>query len=113
MVRAGDHSAAAGVTLGRAAVAQFVQIATDVGRTSEVMADVVAVAEQQAEGVAQMTTALDRLSGGTQLTAGSAQESAGAAAQLSGQAVRLQGVVGGFRLGAAEVRGRNASARRS
>ncbi|MBX7120262.1 MAG: hypothetical protein K1X31_14820, partial [Gemmatimonadaceae bacterium] len=52
----------------------------------------------QAEGVAQVSSAVEGVSQLTQEAAATSEESAAAAEELAGQAMQLQALVGGFNL---------------
>jgi methyl-accepting chemotaxis protein len=96
LIERSQAQATGGATLGATAEAQFRELESGVERTTEVMAEIAAAAEQQADGVRQINAALEQMSGVTQQTAANAEESASAAAELSSEAERLQNVVAGF-----------------
>jgi methyl-accepting chemotaxis protein len=100
LIERSQSQAVDGARLGAEAAGQFTELAGGVARANTVMAEIVAAAQQQAEGVRQINAALDQLSTITQQTATNAEESSAAAVELAGQADRLQGVVSDFRLDA-------------
>jgi methyl-accepting chemotaxis protein len=85
-----------GVRVGAAVGTQFAGITRQVGRTSELVAEIAAAAEQQADGVRQINAAVEQMNGVTQQNAANAEESASAAEELNAQARQLQDTVGTF-----------------
>ena len=74
------------------------EIATQVNKVGEVIAEVAAASEQQTQGVDQISTAVEELNGVTQQNAANSEESAATAEELSSQAAVLSGMVGEFTL---------------
>ena len=103
LIERSQSQASAGARIGTDAAGQFAELASGVSRTNDVMAEIVAAAQQQVEGVRQITGALDQMNGVTQQTAANAEESSAAASELANQAERLQRVVGEFRVSAERV----------
>jgi methyl-accepting chemotaxis protein len=93
-----------GVSVGGEVARQFEGITRQVGRTTELVAEIAAAAEQQSDGVQQINHALEQMNRVTQQSAANAEESASAAEELTGQAVQLQGTVAAFRIDAPDVR---------
>ena len=93
-----------GVAVGHQVAQGFEAVSRQVGRTTELVAEIAAAAEQQADGVRQINQALEQMNAVTQQNAASAEESASAAEELTGQAMTLQGTVDTFHLGHREVR---------
>jgi methyl-accepting chemotaxis protein len=87
-----------GVAIGERVAAEFAEVARRVGRTSTVVAEITAAAEQQTDGIRQITSAVNGMNGVTQQTAANAEESASAATELAAQAERMREVVGAFQL---------------
>ncbi|MBP6772682.1 MAG: methyl-accepting chemotaxis protein [Gemmatimonadaceae bacterium] len=89
---------ARGVSLNDEVLKSLTEINTQVERVANVIADISAAADQQAQGVLQINTAVEQLNGVTQQVASNAEESASAAEELSSQARMLEDTVGTFQL---------------
>jgi methyl-accepting chemotaxis protein len=87
-----------GVAIGERVAAEFDEVTRRVGRTSAVVAEIAAAAEQQTDGIRQITSAVGGMNGVTQQTAANAEESASAATELAAQAERMREIVGAFAL---------------
>jgi len=98
-----------GVALNAEVLANLEEIANQVGRVGEVMAEIAAASDQQNEGMGQINVAVEQMNAVTQQTAASSEESASAAEQLSGQAQRMRELVSAFRLSYALVNGAGAA----
>jgi ABC-type transporter Mla subunit MlaD len=68
--------------------------------------EIAAASGEQADGVAQITGAMNHLSGSTQQTAGASEELSATAEELSHQAEQLQQLVAGFQLAEDPAAGR-------
>jgi len=68
-------------------------------KTSELVQEIAAASGEQADGVAQITGAMNHLSGATQQTASASEELSATAEELSAQAEQLQELMSFFRLG--------------
>jgi methyl-accepting chemotaxis protein len=80
-------------------------------KTSELVQEIAAASGEQADGVAQITGAMNHLSGATQQTASASEELSATAEELSAQAEQLQELMSFFRLG--DDPGRSASPARA
>ena len=89
-----------GVALNSEVLRSLEQIAVQVNKVGEVIAEVAAAGEQQSQGVDQISTAVEEMNGVTQQVAANSEESAATAEELSSQAAVLSGMVGEFRLSA-------------
>ena len=67
-------------------------------KTSELVQEIAAASGEQADGVAQITGAMNHLSGATQQTASASEELSATAEELSAQAEQLQELMSFFRL---------------
>ncbi|HVP66170.1 MAG TPA: methyl-accepting chemotaxis protein [Anaeromyxobacteraceae bacterium] len=76
---------------------KFAEIATAVGKVSEIVGEITATSREQATGIEQLNAAVAQMDTVTQANAASSEESSSAAAELSGQAQELAELVGGFR----------------
>jgi methyl-accepting chemotaxis protein len=74
------------------------QMVPSIHRTSELVQEIVASSGEQADGVAQITGAMNHLNAATQQTASASEELSATAEELSAQAGHLQQLVEHFRL---------------
>jgi methyl-accepting chemotaxis protein len=88
----------AGAQLSGSVMANLRTIAEQVDQVRTVVADIVAASDQQSDGIAQITVAVEQVNGVTQTAAANSEESAAAAEQLSGQALVMKALVGEFEL---------------
>jgi methyl-accepting chemotaxis protein len=93
-------NANSGVALNEGVLKNLEEIAAQVDRVGEVMAEIAAASEQQNQGVEQINQAVEELNTLTQQTAASSEESASASEQLTGQAARLRELAAQFALSA-------------
>jgi methyl-accepting chemotaxis protein len=84
---------------------QFAAIAAQVGKVSDIVAELASAAHEQATGIAQVNDAVAQMSRVTQQNAASSEESSSAAIELSGQADALAAVVASFQLAQAAAPG--------
>ena len=87
-----------GVSFNAEVLKNLEEIASQVNKVGEVIAEVAAASEQQTQGVDQISTAVEELNGVTQQNAANSEESAATAEELSSQAAVLSGMVGEFTL---------------
>jgi methyl-accepting chemotaxis protein len=99
LIEEGVKNADGGVVLNREVLENLEEIAGQVDRVGEVMAEIAAASEQQSQGVEQINSAVEQMNSLTQQTAANAQESANAAEDLSGQADQMRELIAGFALG--------------
>jgi len=74
------------------------EIVTGTMKVSDLVSEIAAASNEQAQGVAQVVTALGQIDQVTQKNTASAEESASAAEELSGQAMQLANMVSKFKL---------------
>jgi methyl-accepting chemotaxis protein len=98
LIAHGRASAATGAAANAEVRQSLEEIHTQVGRVTQVVAEIAAAADQQAQGVAQVNTALGQMNAVTQQVAATAEESASAAEELSSQAATMHDVVAQFTL---------------
>jgi len=75
----------------------FQTVRTHSGKVAELLAEVAEASKEQAQGIGQISTAMNQMDKVTQTTAASAEESASAAGQLSSQAGQLLSAVDDLR----------------
>jgi methyl-accepting chemotaxis protein len=77
---------------------QLRSIAEHVDRVRTMAADIAAASDQQSQGIAQITLAVEQVNGVTQTAAANSEESASASEELSSQAYMMKSLVGEFSL---------------
>jgi methyl-accepting chemotaxis protein len=100
LIERGVESAGRGAALTAEVVESLDAIRGQVNRVTDVVAEIAAAAEQQAEGVAQVNHALEQMNGVTQQVAANAEQAAAAAEELSSQAATMRETVGRFTVAA-------------
>lgn len=73
-------------------------IVPSINKTSELVQEIAAASGEQADGVAQINSAMDHLNSATQQNASAAEELSATSEELSAQATQLQGLMGYFKL---------------
>lgn len=69
------------------------EIVTNVGKTTDLVAEIAAASSEQAQGIEQINTAVSQMDKVTQQNAAGAEESASASEELSAQAQQMHGIV--------------------
>ncbi len=105
LIERGAESAGRGAAISAEVVRSLEAIHGEVDRVTAVVTEISAAAEQQAEGVAQVNTALEQMNGVTQQVAANAEESAAAAEELATQAAAMHDVVARFVVSGAPATG--------
>jgi len=90
------ESVGRGVQLNTAVMTSLDEISAQVTKVTDVITEISASAQQQAQGVDQINSAVEELNGVTQQVASSSEESASAAEELSSQARMLEDTVDTF-----------------
>ena len=85
------------------------EIVTSVQRVTDIMGEITAATSEQAQGIAQVNTAVNELDQMTQQNAALVEQSAAAASSMKDQAHRLAEVVSAFKLDGAAANGRRAN----
>jgi methyl-accepting chemotaxis protein len=91
-------SARSGVEHSTEVMTQLGAIAERVDRARAVVADIATASDQQSQGIAQITVAVEQVNGVTQTAAANSEESASASEELSSQAYVMKSLVGEFAL---------------
>jgi methyl-accepting chemotaxis protein len=91
-------NAEGGVATNQEVLKNLEEINAQVQKVTCVMAEIAAASDEQSEGAAQVTTAMQQMNHVTQQVAANAEEAASAAEELSGQAHEMQSMVDRFRL---------------
>jgi methyl-accepting chemotaxis protein len=100
LIEQSGASAARGATITGSVLESLTAIRGQVERVTTVVAEISAASQQQADGVAQINSAIEQMNAVTQQVAASAEESASAAEELASQAATLDDMVGEFRIDA-------------
>jgi methyl-accepting chemotaxis protein len=72
----------------------FTEVATSASKVGELVGEIAAASNEQAQGIEQVNKAVAEMDKMTQQNAANAEESAGASVQMKGQAEQMKGVVG-------------------
>lgn len=91
-------NAESGVALNTEVSRNLEEIAAQVNRVGEVMAEIAAASEQQSQGVEQISAAIEQVNSVTQHAAANSAESASTAEELNRQAERMRALVTEFML---------------
>ncbi|HEY0971962.1 MAG TPA: methyl-accepting chemotaxis protein [Gemmatimonadales bacterium] len=97
-------NAGRGVTLNERVQAKVGEVAGLAVRQLALVTDIAAATEQQADGIGQITTAIEQMNAVTQRTAADSQESASAATEMAGQAAHMRELVSSFHVAAGSGR---------
>jgi methyl-accepting chemotaxis protein len=92
----------AGGKLVRQAGATIREVVASVQRVTDIMGEITAASNEQSAGIEQVNHAISQMDQVTQQNAALVEEAAAAASSMQEQAIKLAGVVGAFRLDAAD-----------
>jgi methyl-accepting chemotaxis protein len=87
-----------GANIANATADALKEIVAGITKTSDLVAEISAASNEQAQGIAQINQGLEQIDQVTQSNTASAEESAAAAEELSGQAMELQRLLQQFKL---------------
>jgi ABC-type transporter Mla subunit MlaD len=73
------------------------------GKVADIIAEIAAASNEQAQGIEQVNTAMSQMNTVTQQNAANSEESASAAEELNSQAAELSNMVGTFNLSGQEA----------
>ncbi len=96
LIEGSVEKAAAGAEIAGATASALAEIVSGVTRMSDLVAEIAASSNDQAQGIAQVNIGLDQIDQVTQQNTANAEESAAAAEQLSSQAVYMQEMMNRF-----------------
>ena len=110
MIETSTKNVESGLTVAQATSESFDRIVADVVMTADLIGEIAAASNEQAQGIAQVGTGLTQIDQVTQRNTASAEQTAAAATELSASAVRVRDLLGRFRVngssGGAVSRGR-------
>jgi methyl-accepting chemotaxis protein len=99
MIEGSIKKVALGTEIARETASALGAIVGDVGKVTDLVAEIAAASSEQAEGINQINVGLDQVNQVTQRNTATAEQSAASAEEMSGQMGELQRMVGSFRLG--------------
>jgi len=99
LIEGSVHKAANGVDIAHRTAEALSEILTGITQTSDLVAEIAASSEEQAQGIAQVNLGLGQIENVTQGNTANAEESAAAAEELASQAEQLKELLSRFRLG--------------
>jgi methyl-accepting chemotaxis protein len=98
MIEGSIKRVAQGTAIAQETAAALASIVSDVGKVTDLVSEIAAASDEQAEGIGQINEGLSQINKVTQQTASAAEESAAAAEELSGQAEQLKEMLSQFKL---------------
>jgi methyl-accepting chemotaxis protein len=101
--------AGSSVKMAEQAGSVLTQMLPTINKTSELVQEISAASGEQANGVSQITTAMNHLNGATQQNASASEELSATAEELSGQAAQLQDMMAFFKLADGERHARSSA----
>lgn len=94
------------VALAEQAGSLFDQLVPDIQKTSDLVQEITAASQEQSSGVGQINIAMNQLNQITQQSASSSEELAATAEEMNAQATQLMQLIGYFRVGGEQQRGK-------
>ena len=101
MIEASTKNVEAGLAVAQATSESFDRIVGDVVKTADLIGEIAAASNEQAQGISQVATGLSQIDQVTQRNTASAEETAAASSQLSSSAARVRDLLSRFKTGAA------------
>ena len=98
LIRQSVKLAGEGEVTSKQVAGKLSEIATGIGKVSDIVSEIAAASKEQSAGLDQVSQAVGEMDKVTQQNAASAEESSSAASELSGQAEELAAMVGAFHL---------------
>jgi methyl-accepting chemotaxis protein len=98
MIEGSIKKVALGTNIARDTATALGSIVQDVGKVTDLVAEIAAASNEQAEGINQINSGLDQVNQVTQRNTATAEESAASAEEMSGQTAEMQRMVGTFTL---------------
>jgi methyl-accepting chemotaxis protein len=100
MIEGSVRKIADGTSIAGKTADALTEIVAGIGKVSDIVAEIAAASSEQAQGVSQMTHALNQVDQVTQQNTAHAEESAASAEELFSQSVVLQELIGTFKIAA-------------
>jgi methyl-accepting chemotaxis protein len=101
MIESSTKNVEAGLAAAQATSESFDRIVGDVVKTADLIGEIAAASNEQAQGISQLSAGLTQIDQVTQRNTASAEQTAAASGQLSSSAARVRDLLGRFRTGAA------------
>ncbi len=98
MIEGSIKKVAQGTGIAQDTAAALNRIVQDVGKVTDLVAEIAAASNEQAEGIQQINTGLEQVNEVTQRNTATAEESAASAQEMSGQTAEMRGMVERFKL---------------
>jgi methyl-accepting chemotaxis protein len=98
LIEGSVHKAKHGGEIANKTAISLGEIVNSVTKVSDLVAEIAAASNEQAEGISQLNTGISQVDQVTQQNTASAEQSAAASAELSGQAVKLKQMLARFKL---------------
>jgi methyl-accepting chemotaxis protein len=100
MIEGSVRKIAEGTSIAGKTADALTEIVAGIGKLTDIVAEIAAASSDQAQGVSQITHALNQVDQVTQQNTAHAEESAASAEELSSQSVVLQELIGAFKIAA-------------
>jgi methyl-accepting chemotaxis protein len=98
MIESSSKNVESGLAVAQATSQSFDAIVTDVVKTADLIGEIAAASNEQAQGLSQIATGLSQIDQVTQRNTASAEQTAAASAELSSSAGRVRDITRRFRL---------------
>src|SRR5690606_18911822 len=98
MIEGSIKKVSQGTSIAKETAGALNRIVVDVGKVTDLVAEIAAASNEQAEGISQINTGLEQVNEVTQRNTATAEESAASAQEMSGQTSEMQGMVNHFKL---------------
>ncbi|MBN1141233.1 MAG: hypothetical protein JXB25_05500, partial [Deltaproteobacteria bacterium] len=104
LIEGSVHKAENGVQIAQRTAEALDEIVTGVGKTTDLVAEIAAASNEQAQGIGQISQALSQIESVVQQNTANAEESAAASEELAGQADQLRQLLEQFKLKGQQIR---------
>jgi methyl-accepting chemotaxis protein len=104
MIESSSKNVESGLAVAQATSQSFDAIVSDVVKTADLIGEIAAASNEQAQGLSQIATGLSQIDQVTQRNTASAEQTASASTELSASAGRVRDLLRRFRVGGAEDR---------
>lgn len=98
MIEGSIKKVSQGTNIAQETASALNRIVQDVGKVTDLVAEIAAASSEQAEGIAQINQGLEQVNEVTQRNTATAEESAASAEEMSGQTSEMRGMVEKFKL---------------
>lgn len=98
LIESSNRKVEHGLNLANETAKSFTEIVSGTVKVADLVGEIASASQQQAQGIAQISTGLEQIDQVTQTNTASAEETAASAEELSGQAEELHQLIAQFRL---------------